>query len=223
MTDKMNTNWLPPAPDLQFENAFWKAGISQVGGIDEAGRGALAGPVSAAVVVLPNIPHGTELFHGVRDSKQMTPAQRDEWKSRIEEHALAWGVGLASAREIDLYGIVPSTRLAAERALRQLPSLPQHLLLDYLQLPDISTPQTWLVKGDCRSLSIAAASILAKTYRDTLLIALAERYPCYDFQANKGYGTAGHRRAIEEYGPCPDHRMTFSPMREMETQKSSFV
>jgi ribonuclease HII len=125
-------------------------------------------------------------------------------------------VGLASPQEIDLYGIVPATRLAAARALRQVPSPPEHLLLDYLKLPDDPTPQTWLVKGDRRSLSIAAASIIAKTYRDSLLEALAQHYPGYGFEANKGYGTASHRQAIHEYGPCPQHRMSFAPMREME-------
>lgn len=196
-------------PDLQFEQALWQGGSPQVGGIDEAGRGALAGPVSAAVVILPHDPQIAGLLSGVRDSKQMTPRQRTYWAETIRCQALAWGVGFASAQEIDTLGIVPATRLAAWRAIQSLAQLPQHLLLDYLFLPECDLPQTALVKGDCRSLSIAAASVLAKTARDQQMIELDPQYPSYGLAAHKGYGTPFHLAALQRQGPSPIHRLTF--------------
>jgi ribonuclease HII len=127
--------------------------------------------------------------------------------------ALAWGVGYASEREIDQYGILPATRLAAHRALSLLAVSPQHLLLDYLFLPDEPTPQTSLIKGDERSLSIAGASILAKTGRDALLLQMELDYPGYGFAAHKGYATRAHLQALRELGPCPTHRMSFAPIK----------
>jgi ribonuclease HII len=149
------------------------------------------------------------LLSGVRDSKQMTPVQRAEWVEKLRQVALAWGVGLASASEIDEFGIVPATRLAARRALQQLTIQPQHLLLDFLQLPEVSLPQTPLVKGDERSLSIAAASIFAKTSRDALLCDYERQYPGYGFAAHKGYGTTAHRQAMQRLGLTPVHRHSF--------------
>jgi ribonuclease HII len=181
-----------------------------VAGIDEAGRGALAGPVSAAAVILPPETSVLCKLKGVRDSKQMTPAARQAAREMILEHALSWGVGYASAAEIDQVGIVPATRLAAWRALERLSLPPAHLLLDYLFLPDVALPQTALIKGDCRSLSIAAASVLAKTARDVLLCELDSTYPGYGFAAHKGYGTQAHRNALQRLGPCPAHRRSFS-------------
>ena len=182
-------------------------------GIDEAGRGALAGPVAAGAIIFPPQPDLAVRLHGVRDSKQMAPGERQEWAPRLKELALAWGVGLASAAEIDALGILPATRLAVQRAVRQLAIPPQHLLVDYLQLPEISLPQTALVKGDARALSIAAASILAKTSRDALLCELDGRWPGYGFAQHKGYGTAAHLRALGRLGPCPEHRRTFRGVR----------
>ena len=207
---------LPDWPDLSFEQPLWAAGVHRVGGVDEAGRGAWAGPVAAAVVVLPADPHIEHHLHGVRDSKQMTPEQRALWAPRIRAAALDWGVGFATSQEIDREGIVPATRLAVQRAIEALEQahLLQHLLLDYLTLPAVDLPQTALVKGDARSLSIAAASVLAKTARDTLLCELEARYPGYHFAAHKGYGTPAHQRALSELGPCAVHRATFAPVRE---------
>lgn len=213
MSRTIDASLIPPQPDLRFEQALWERGISHIGGIDEAGRGALAGPVAAAVVVLPSDPGIQKRLDGVRDSKQMTSAQRDRWREIIEQEALSWQVGYASPGEIDHLGIVPAIRLAAARALKQLSPFPHHLLLDYLQLPDCPLPQTWMKKGDLRSLSIAAASVLAKTHRDEHLKALDRKFPDYKFANNKGYGTAQHREAIQEFGPCSLHRMTFAPMR----------
>ena len=210
MVVKFDRSLLPEAPDFLFESELWAKEIKLVAGIDEAGRGALAGPVSAAALILPAEPGLQDLLEGVRDSKEMTPQQREFWALRLKKFALSWGVGFASHQEIDAFGIVEATRLAAQRALNELVPPPQHLLIDYLELPDCSLPQTALVKGDARSLSIAAASILAKTSRDALMRQMDTCYPGYGFAAHKGYATAAHRHAILELGPTPIHRQSFA-------------
>jgi ribonuclease HII len=201
---------LPLEPDLSFELALWEAGLTKVAGIDEAGRGALAGPVAAAAVVLPPEAGMVKCLMGVRDSKQMTPKQREVARKKILQYAVTWGVGFASAEEVDQMGILPATRLAACRALEALSLPPAHLLLDYLFLPEIPLPQTALIKGDCRSLSIAAASVLAKTARDALLCELELTYPGYGFASHKGYGTQAHREALKRLGVSPVHRLSFA-------------
>lgn len=211
MGKKFDTSLIPETPDLSFELALWDQGVELVAGVDEAGRGALAGPVCAAALILPPDPGLLSRLEGVRDSKQMTPAQRSLWAGRLRQAALAWGVGFATAAEIDALGIVPATCLAAQRALNALPVPPLHILLDYLKLPTCALPQTPLIKGDARSLSIAGASVLAKTARDDLLTRLDADYPGYGFAAHKGYGTAAHREAIRRLGPSPIHRLTFAP------------
>jgi ribonuclease HII len=212
MTARFDPRLIPPSPDLSFEQALWKEGFIFVGGIDEAGRGAWAGPVAAAVVVLPPDTGLAGVLMGVRDSKQMTPAQRAHWAIEIKSAAAAWGVGMASHQEIDALGIVNATRLAAARSLVQLSGQPQHLLVDFLALPGIHLPQTALVKGDARSLSIACASVLAKTARDALLAEVDKCYPGYGFEQHKGYGTAFHRSALARLGPCAIHRLSFKPL-----------
>jgi ribonuclease HII len=213
MTRRIDPSLIPEAPDLSFEHALWNKGLLNIAGIDEAGRGCLAGPVTAAAVILPQMEKVPGFFSAVRDSKQLSREARERERKKIEENSLDWGVGFASNLEIDRYGIVPATRLAVSRALEEIMSQPQHLLVDYIVLPNNPLPQTRLVKGDARSLSIAAASILAKTHRDALMITLAEKYPAYDLGTNKGYGTAAHREAIQRFGPSPLHRMSFAPMR----------
>ncbi len=210
---KLDPALIPPAPDLVYEQALWEAGVQVVAGVDEAGRGALAGPVAAAALVLPADPSLGATLAGVRDSKQLTPTQRETWRECLQAVALAWAVGFASSEEIDMLGILPATRLAAHRALGSLAASPEHLLLDYLFLPDYPAPQTALAKGDQRSLSIAAASVLAKTARDALLIEYESRYPGYCFISNKGYGTGAHRAALARMGPCPVHRRSFAPVK----------
>jgi ribonuclease HII len=214
MVKKFDRALIPAFPDLSFEQALWSQGVQMIAGIDEAGRGALAGPVAAGVVILPARDGLMAQLRGVRDSKQMTPEQRAKWADELRLIALAWGVGLASAREIDEFGIVPATRLAAQRALQQITIQPQHLLLDFLQLPEVHLPQTPLVKGDERSLSIAAASILAKTIRDELLCDYNRQYPGYGFAVHKGYGTAAHRLAMQRLGLTPIHRRSFQWKKE---------
>ena len=213
MTSRIDPQLIPAKPNLEWERALWKVGILRIAGIDEAGRGALAGPVAAAAVILPPERSMARELSGVRDSKQMTASQRESWFLRIQEIALAFGVGMASSEEIDILRIVPATRLAAQRALAALNLKPEHLLLDYIFLPDIPLPQTSLIKGDMRSLSIAAASVLAKTGRDALLAELDQQYPGYGLAVHKGYGTAAHREAIEQLGPTSIHRMSFAPIK----------
>jgi ribonuclease HII len=214
MVKKFDRALIPASPDLNFERALWSQGVQFIAGIDEAGRGALAGPVAAGAVILPARQDLPAQLSGVRDSKQMTPDQRAEWAQKLRLVALAWGIGLASAGEIDALGIVPATCLAAQRALQQLSIQPQHLLLDFLQLPQVSFPQTPLVKGDERSLSIAAASILAKTTRDALLCDFERQYPGYGFASHKGYGTVAHRLAMQRLGLSPIHRRSFQWKKE---------
>jgi ribonuclease HII len=216
MSRKIDPSLIPPRPDLTFEHSLWEQRLRFLAGIDEAGRGCLAGPVAAAAVILPADRELRDRLPDVRDSKQLSPAQRERTAERIKSVALSWQVAFSSAREIDRLGILPATRTAVHRALSGLDPQPEHLLVDYLSLPEISTPQTRLVKGDLRSLSIAAASILAKTVRDQLMIDLDHRFPDYGWRNNKGYGTAAHRQAIQDHGPCSEHRMTFAPLREMD-------
>lgn len=216
MSSRLDPCLIPPKPNLDFESAFWKAQIPYIAGIDEAGRGALAGPVAVGAVILPPNPDIEETLSEVRDSKELTPSERESIKGRIQAEALGWNVAFATSHEIDMWGIIPAIRLAAQRAVDNIHPFPKHLLLDYLQLPDNPIPQTWLIKGDARSLSIAAASILAKTIRDKHLVELEKQYPSYQLFQNKGYGTKAHRRAIAEKGPTPIHRMSFAPMRHMQ-------
>jgi len=207
---KFDRSLLTGNPDLSFEQALWSQQIECIGGVDEAGRGALAGPVSAAIVILPCDPGIAAALYGVNDSKQMTPKTREFWAEQIKRMAFSYGIGFASSQEIDQGGIVPAIRLAIGRALDELCKTPQHLLVDYLNLPEMVIPQTALVKGDARSLSIAAASVLAKTARDELMREMDRDYPVYYLGQNKGYGTRAHREAIHKHGLSPIHRATFT-------------
>ncbi len=197
-------------PDLTLEKRFWQSGLHLIAGMDEAGRGALAGPVTVGAVILTKSPRLSRTLSGVRDSKQMTPGQRDRWAAVIRKIARAWSLGWASANEIDSLGISAATRLAAERALAALPLVPHHLLTDFRLNPDTDIPLTSLVKGDQKSLSIASASVLAKTARDALMRELDAQFPEYGLAKHKGYGTASHRRALEKLGHSPAHRKTFT-------------
>ncbi len=197
-------------PDLSFEHDLWSS-YEHIAGLDEAGRGALAGPVCVGAVILSNKDtHLSQTLSGARDSKQLTPRKRFELAPRIKETALTWGIGFASAEEIDELGIVPATRLAACRAVEMLSIFPNYLLTDFrLELPELDISQTALVKGDQRSLSIATASILAKTARDEKMLELDEIYPQYGFSHHKGYGTSLHCKHIFQIGHSPIHRKTF--------------
>lgn len=214
-------------PNLSFELNLWKSGLKYVAGLDEAGRGALAGPVAVGAVILPSEqpspPHpfrrqrGSHRsglladLEGVRDSKQMSVPERDGAAPRIKDLALCWGVGFASAAEIDSDGIVAATRLAALRALDQLFVSPDFLLTDFrLELPQLDIPQAAIVQGDAHCLSIAAASVLAKTTRDALMREMDLQVPGYGLGRHKGYGTAAHILALQQMGQSPIHRKTFT-------------
>lgn len=196
-------------PDLSLETNLWQSGLTLVAGLDEAGRGALAGPVVVGAVILPNDPHLSSKLSGVRDSKQMTPLARERSAARIKESVRAWSLGWASAEEIDALGISAATRIASERALAELSLVPDFLLTDFRLKPETEFPLASIVKGDQKSLSIACASVLAKTARDALMRELDEQYRGYGLAKHKGYGTASHRRAIEKFGHSPVHRKTF--------------
>jgi ribonuclease HII len=194
---------------LALEQALWQKGIKIVAGIDEAGRGAWAGPVSAAAVVLPNNSQIGLTLSGVRDSKQMTARQREYWADEIKSVALAWSVGMASADEIDTIGILPATRAAMTRAIESLTIPPEHFLFDFIHWKNCPYPGEKLVRGESQSLSIAAASVLAKTARDALMREIDEEYVAYGFARHKGYGTAVHQAAIHQFGLCPIHRQSY--------------
>ena len=204
-----------PSPTLDFETALWKQGFLSVAGIDEAGRGAWAGPVSAGAVILPADPGIQETLTGVRDSKLMTPAEREAMFDIIKNSALAWAVGEADAAEIDRIGILNATKNAMKRAIAALGVTPDHLLIDYVRLHDVTIPQTGIKHGDMLSLSIACASVLAKVTRDRYMRGeAAELYPQYQFEDHKGYGTKQHQQALAEFGPCPIHRRSFRPLAD---------
>lgn len=208
----------PRTASLRHENAYYAVGCRVIFGIDEAGRGPLAGPVAAAAVALPI--HRSDLsksLRGVRDSKEMSAKQRSESVETIKEVALAWGIGHASAIEIDEMGIVSATKTAMQRgleaALARSDLSPDCLFLDYMLWPERPDfPQVSIVEGDKHSLSIACASVLAKVWRDQVMIELHEEYPQYGFEQNKGYGTDSHIRALNRYGPCEYHRRYFKPV-----------
>ena len=201
--------------DLRYEFEMLRAGHQHIAGLDEAGRGAWAGPVVAAAVILPLDRFDlAAALEGVDDSKQLSAAQRAALLPRIVQVALAVGVGSASNEEIDDTGIVPATRAAMYRALANLDMEPTALLTDAMPMPELDLPYTSLVKGDQKSLTIAAASIVAKVTRDNHMDQLDEIFPHHGFLVHKGYGTALHRQALRTFGPTRVHRMTFAPLQQ---------
>ncbi len=186
-----------------------------IAGLDEAGRGALAGPVVAAAVMLPlDNPDLELILWGVDDSKRVTAVYREELFEVVRQTAVSYGIAAVQAAVIDAIGIIPATKQAMRGALAQLNPAPDYLLIDgRIRLPTIPTPQRSIIRGDRASLSIAAASILAKVSRDRLMIELDRQFPHYGFAQHKGYGTAQHRQALTDWGPCPEHRRTFAPLR----------
>lgn len=221
MRKKFDTSLIPPHPDLSFEEALWKNGMSLVVGLDEAGRGAWAGPVHAAAVILPDDNNIALSLAGVNDSKKLSVDEREALAIKIKSAAVSWNIGSSSPAEIDSLGILPATILAMERALAGLSVLPGHLLVDYLHLPNRIEPQTALVKGDARSLSIASASILAKTARDAEMIRLSRVFPGFGFEKHKGYGTSLHSKQLNILGPSTIHRRSFLPVRSIAQMMSS--
>lgn len=189
----------------EIENSYFEKGVGVICGVDEAGRGPLAGPVCAAAVILPpNLE-----ISGLTDSKKLSDKRRRELFPIIQEQAVAFGIGFASHEEIDEINILQATFLAMERAMAQLQVRPELALIDGNREKDFGLPVRTVVKGDSLSASIAAASVLAKVSRDDVMLEMAQQYPGYGFEIHKGYGTKAHYAALRELGPCPNHRMTF--------------
>lgn len=202
---------------FEFERPLWRAGLTRVAGVDEAGRGPLAGPVVAAAVVLPTrwleagLPAGLE---GLNDSKQLTAPQRDRFFAELTTGAeVQFAIAQMDADSVDRWNILQATHRAMNQALAGLSPAPGHVLVDGRRVPSLGYPQTALVKGDARSYSIAAASVLAKVTRDQLMQEFDRRWPAYGFAEHKGYGTPRHLAALAAHGPCAIHRQTFAPMR----------
>jgi ribonuclease HII len=196
--------------------ALWAAGHRLVAGLDEAGRGAWAGPVVAAAVVLSPEPGTAERLAGVTDSKTLTPSRREKLYDVVLAEAAAVGTGIVLANRIDVIGIAPATREAMVAAIKQLPQVPDYLLIDHVRLPYLSISQRSITKGDQQILSIAAASIVAKVTRDRLMRALAVRHPGYGLERHKGYGTVHHQAALQQLGPSSIHRLSFRPVRGLQ-------
>ena len=201
-------------PDLARELKLVSTGHRFIAGIDEAGRGALAGPVVAAAVVLPlDRLDLARALSEVRDSKQLTPAARQRCSEEVQEIALSVGIGEASAKEVDDLGLLPATRAAMRRAVQALDPQPSCLLIDHMRIPELDIAQEPVTRGDQSVLSIAAASLVAKVWRDRLMAELAERYDGYGFERHKGYGTERHRQALARLGPCAEHRHSYAPVQ----------
>ena len=208
-----------PACLLDNEHAFWRAGPGRLlAGVDEAGRGPLAGPVTAAAVTMPAELAEHEYagaLRGLTDSKQLSAARRAAFYACLRTQAgIGIGVGWADPAEIDELNILQATHLAMWRALQALPCLPDHALIDGLPVPGLPCPSTAIVQGDARSLLIAAASVVAKVLRDSHMDDLGRRYPVYGFERHRGYGTHEHVTALFRHGPCPEHRRSFRPVQD---------
>ena len=201
-------------PSLFYEQAKRKEGYQLVAGIDEAGRGPLAGPVSAAAVILPDGFSHTLLD----DSKKLTEKRREIIYEEITNRDdIVWGMSMGDREEIDSINILKSTHAAMARAARKLKQLPDYCLIDGLSVPNFPIASEGIVKGDTKSLSIAAASIIAKVSRDRVMLKYAEQYPEYGFEKHKGYGTSLHLEALKKHGPCPIHRQTFAPVSRLSS------
>ncbi len=196
---------------LLWERRLWAQGLRLVAGCDEVGVGPLAGPVVAAAVVIPPDPQ----LSGIDDSKSLTARQRERLACALQEHALGIGVGVVEPEEVDRINVLGAALEAMRRAVNALPIRPEHLLVDARTVPGIDIPQTPIVDGDAKSYAVAAASIVAKVRRDTLMRQWHQRYPHYGFDRNVGYGTPEHLEALARYGPCPLHRRSFAPVRQM--------
>lgn len=196
---------------LAFERPLWAQGVTRIAGVDEAGVGPLAGPLVAAAVILPPALRP----RGLDDSKKLDAAARDRLAAEVKAGAVAWAVGQASPEEVDRLNPYQAGLLAMRRAVDGLAVAPEHLLVDARRIPGLGVPQQGIVKGDARSLSIAAASVLAKTSRDALMLEAEEAYPGYGFARHKGYGSPQHLAALEALGACPIHRRSYAPVAKV--------
>ena len=201
-------------PSFAEEKLLEAQGYRLIAGVDEVGRGALAGPVVAAAVILPRRIKARWLGQ-VRDSKQLSPATREVLFQYIQEIAISTGIGILSHEVIDSRGIIRATRLAMKSAIDQLSPAPHYILIDYMVLPEVSLPQKGITYGDSLCFSIACASIVAKVARDRLMVEFDGIYPGYGLARHKGYGTEGHLACLHRLGPCPIHRRSFQPLKDM--------
>jgi ribonuclease HII len=201
-------------PTMTEEKALYAQGYRLIAGVDEVGRGALMGPVLAAAVIMPQKIKAPWKSR-VRDSKQLTPAAREDLFPYIQEAAVAVGVGAITNGVIDAVGMTRATFLAMREAIRRLSPSPQFLLIDYFKLKGIGLPQKGVIDGDSLCFSIACASIIAKVTRDRMVVEMAKIYPGYGFAENKGYGTRDHLACLRQKGPCPLHRRSFQPVRDI--------
>jgi len=213
---------LNPIDRFEFERVLWTRGVARVAGVDEAGRGPLAGPVVAAAAILPSkwaesgLPRELE---GLNDSKQLTANQREKFFAFITSRGeIEFGIAEVDAALIDEINILQATHRAMNDALAKLRPAPEHALVDGRPVTTMRVPQTAIVKGDARSYSIAAASVLAKVTRDRLMLEFDRQWPKYGFAGHKGYGTTQHLAAIAAHGPCPIHRRSFAPLRPVQRE-----
>ena len=200
---------------LEYENNLYKEGVTLIAGVDEVGRGPLIGPVVACACILP-----VNFYHkDIKDSKKLSEKKREEMYKIIKENAISIGLGIVSEKVIDEVNIYEATKIAMKEAIKNLNITPEHVLIDAMKL-ELNIPSTSIIKGDAKSESIAAASIIAKVTRDHMLDEMDKEYPMYDLENNKGYGTKKHLEALQTYGPCKYHRVTYSPVRNALNEKN---
>lgn len=201
---------------LEYENNLYKEGVTLIAGVDEVGRGPLIGPVVACACILP-----VNFYHkDIKDSKKLSEKKREEMYKIIKENAISIGIGIVSEKVIDEVNIYEATKIAMKEAIKNLNITPEHVLIDAMKL-ELNIPSTSIIKGDAKSESIAAASIIAKVTRDHMLDEMDKEYPMYDLKNNKGYGTKKHLEALQTYGPCKYHRVSYSPVRNALNEKNT--
>ncbi len=201
---------------LEYENNLYNEGVTLIAGVDEVGRGPLIGPVVACACILP-----VNFYHkDIKDSKKLSEKKREEMYKIIKENAISIGLGIVSEKVIDEVNIYEATKIAMKEAIKNLNITPEHVLIDAMKL-ELNIPSTSIIKGDDKSESIAAASIIAKVTRDHMLDEMDKEYPMYDLKNNKGYGTKKHLEALQTYGPCKYHRVSYSPVRNALNEKNT--
>lgn len=201
---------------LEYENNLYNEGVTLIAGVDEVGRGPLIGPVVACACILP-----VNFYHkDIKDSKKLSEKKREEMYKIIKENAISIGLGIVSEKVIDEVNIYEATKIAMKEAIKNLNITPEHVLIDAMKL-ELNVPSTSIIKGDAKSESIAAASIIAKVTRDHMLDEMDKEYPMYDLKNNKGYGTKKHLEALQTYGPCKYHRVSYSPVRNALNEKNT--
>ena len=201
---------------LEYENNLYNEGVTLIAGVDEVGRGPFIGPVVACACILP-----VNFYHkDIKDSKKLSEKKREEMYKIIKENAISIGLGIVSEKVIDEVNIYEATKIAMKEAIKNLNITPEHVLIDAMKL-ELNIPSTSIIKGDAKSESIAAASIIAKVTRDHMLDEMDKEYPMYDLKNNKGYGTKKHLETLQTYGPCKYHRVSYSPVRNALNEKNT--